>query len=564
MKLIIHLFCIKYSNLLKELNIKNYALIEDLSIKLDAGFICLTGETGSGKSILLGALSLLLGRRSDSSIFKDKNNKCIVEGVFKINLFDLKYLFEEYDLDYSNETVIRRELKYDGNSRSFINDSPVKLNVLNIIVSELIDIHSQNHSIFLKKQFFQLNILDSISNNKDLKNQFKDKFNNYNSLKINLIKLENELKKNNIEKEYNIYLIEELNKIDFEKFSINKLTKELDYLNNIDDIKELLSKSNKILNNDDFGIINQLNDLYLSFTRLSQISNKFSDLKKRIESVNIELKDIDSEINYDNEGVNDNIKKIDELNNKIHFVNGLIKKHNVTSLSELETKKNEIQKKISDSTQILNKIEDLKKNKILIENDLNFLSQKLSESRIKNKKVLESQFFNLFQKLGLKNAKLKIEVRVNSEFNENGKNSVVFYFSANKGVDYKKLNKVASGGELSRIMFAIKIILSKYKSLPSIIFDEIGSGTSGDISMKFAKLMNIMSKKMQVITITHLPQIAAKGDYHYKVYKESDNKTTFTKLKLLNKKSREVEIAEMLGGGRQSKTAIDHARQLLN
>ena len=550
--------------MLKELNIKNYALIEDLSIKLDAGFICMTGETGSGKSILLGALSLLLGKRSDSSIFKDKNNKCVVEGIFKINLFGLKNLFEEYDLDYNNETVIRRELKYDGNSRSFINDTPVKLNILNIIVAELIDIHSQNHSIFLKKQFFQLNILDSISNNIELRNQFKVKFNSYYLLKNNLIKLENELKKNNSEKEYNTYLIEELNKIDFENFSINKLTKELDYLNNLDHVKELISKSNKILNNDNFGLINQLNELYLSFSKLSQISDKFSDLKKRIESVNIELKDIDSEINYDNEGFNDNIKKIDELNNKIHFVNGLIKKHNVTNLSELESKKSEIQEKISNSNKILNKIEDLKKNKLLIKNDLNFLSEKLSKSRTKNKKLLESQFFNLFQKLGLKNAKLKIEVSENNEFNENGKNSVTFYFSANKGVDYKKLNKVASGGELSRIMLAIKIILSKYKSLPSIIFDEIGSGTSGDISMKIAKLMHVMSKKMQVITITHLPQIAAKGDCHYKVYKESDNKTTSTKLKLLDKKSREIEIAEMLGGGKQSKTAIDHARQLLN
>ena len=550
--------------MLKELNIKNYALIEDLSIKLDAGFICMTGETGSGKSILLGALSLLLGKRSDSSIFKDKNNKCVVEGIFKINLFGLKNLFEEYDLDYNNETVIRRELKYDGNSRSFINDTPVKLNILNIIVAELIDIHSQNHSIFLKKQFFQLNILDSISNNIELRNQFKVKFNSYYLLKNNLIKLENELKKNNSEKEYNTYLIEELNKIDFENFSLNKLTKELDYLNNLDHVKELISKSNKILNNDNFGLINQLNELYLSFSKLSQISDKFSDLKKRIESVNIELKDIDSEINYDNEGFNDNIKKIDELNNKIHFVNGLIKKHNVTNLSELESKKSEIQEKISNSNKILNKIEDLKKNKLLIKNDLNFLSEKLSKSRTKNKKLLESQFFNLFQKLGLKNAKLKIEVSENDKFNENGKNSVTFYFSANKGVDYKKLNKVASGGELSRIMLAIKIILSKYKSLPSIIFDEIGSGTSGDISMKIAKLMHVMSKKMQVITITHLPQIAAKGDCHYKVYKESDNKTTSTKLKLLDKKSREIEIAEMLGGGKQSKTAIDHARQLLN
>ena len=550
--------------MLKELNIKNYALIEDLSIKLDAGFICMTGETGSGKSILLGALSLLLGKRSDSSIFKDKNNKCVVEGIFKINLFGLKNLFEEYDLDYNNETVIRRELKYDGNSRSFINDTPVKLNILNIIVAELIDIHSQNHSIFLKKQFFQLNILDSISNNIELRNQFKVKFNSYYLLKNNLIKLENELKKNNSEKEYNTYLIEELNKIDFENFSLNKLTKELDYLNNLDHVKELISKSNKILNNDNFGLINQLNELYLSFSKLSQISDKFSDLKKRIESVNIELKDIDSEINYDNEGFSDNIKKIDELNNKIHFVNGLIKKHNVTNLSELESKKSEIQEKISNSNKILNKIEDLKKNKLLIKNDLIFLSEKLSKSRTKNKKLLESQFFNLFQKLGLKNAKLKIEVSENNEFNENGKNSVTFYFSANKGVDYKKLNKVASGGELSRIMLAIKIILSKYKSLPSIIFDEIGSGTSGEISMKIAKLMHVMSKKMQVITITHLPQIAAKGDCHYKVYKESDNKTTSTKLKLLDKKSREIEIAEMLGGGKQSKTAIDHARQLLN
>ena len=550
--------------MLKELNIKNYALIEDLSIKLDAGFICMTGETGSGKSILLGALSLLLGKRSDSSIFKDKNNKCVVEGIFKINLFGLKNLFEEYDLDYNNETVIRRELKFDGNSRSFINDTPVKLNILNIVVAELIDIHSQNHSIFLKKQFFQLNILDSISNNIELRNQFKVKFNSYYLLKNNLIKLENELKKNNSEKEYNTYLIEELNKIDFENFSLNKLTKELDYLNNLDHVKELISKSNKILNNDNFGLINQLNELYLSFSKLSQISDKFSDLKKRIESVNIELKDIDSEINYDNEGFNDNIKKIDELNNKIHFVNGLIKKHNVTNLSELESKKSEIQEKISNSNKILNKIEDLKKNKLLIKNDLIFLSEKLSKSRTKNKKLLESQFFNLFQKLGLKNAKLKIEVSENNEFNENGKNSVTFYFSANKGVDYKKLNKVASGGELSRIMLAIKIILSKYKSLPSIIFDEIGSGTSGDISMKIAKLMHVMSKKMQVITITHLPQIAAKGDFHYKVYKESDNETTSTKLKLLDKKSREIEIAEMLGGGKQSKTAIDHARQLLN
>ncbi|MDG2396506.1 MAG: DNA repair protein RecN [Flavobacteriaceae bacterium] len=550
--------------MLKDLVINNYALIENLDVDLDHGLTCITGETGAGKSILLGGMSLLLGKRADLKNLKDPLRKCVVEATFHIEKYNLKPLFNSLSLDYDPITIVRREINPSGKSRSYINDGPAKLEVLNYIGGYLIDIHSQNETFSLINSDYQLEVLDALAKNFSLKKEFKNLLIQFNKTDKELEKLENKKEAYNNETEYVRFLIDELNKSKFEEIDLSLLEDELNSLNNIEEVVSLIKSSYQNINDENIGLIFRFNEILNSFSKLSKLSNKYNNVKERLEILKIEFDDINSEIDKFTDSLESDPNRVEVLTKKINLIYNLFKKHKVNSIVELIKVKNELEKKITNSDSLEKKIEELYIIKNKSHGELLKLSIELNKNRSKNIPKLKNELEEILKKIGMKNARFNIELEKSEKFLSHGTDNIKFRFSANKGSEFKLLKTVVSGGELSRIMFSIKIILSRYKSLPTIIFDEIESGVSGDVSIKIAQLMTKMSKYMQVIVISHLPQVAAKGDYHFKVYKESNKNITETKIKLLSKKERQIEIAEMLGGGKNSLTALEHAKQLLN
>lgn len=550
--------------MLKDLVINNYALIENLDVDLDHGLTCITGETGAGKSILLGGMSLLLGKRADLKNLKDPLRKCVVEATFHIEKYNLKPLFNSLSLDYDPITIVRREINPSGKSRAYINDGPAKLEVLNYIGGYLIDIHSQNETFSLINSDYQLEVLDALAKNFSLKKEFKNLLIEFNKTDKELEKLENKKEAYNNETEYVRFLIDELNKSKFEEIDLSLLEDELNSLNNIEEVVSLIKLSYQNINDENIGLIFRFNEILNSFSKLSKLSNKYNNVKERLEILKIEFDDINSEIDKFTDSLESDPNRVEVLTKKINLIYNLFKKHKVNSIIELIKVKNELEKKITNSDSLEKKIEELYIIKNKSYGELLKLSIELNKNRSKNIPKLKNELEEILKKIGMKNARFNIELEKSEKFLSHGTDKIKFGFSANKGSEFKLLKTVVSGGELSRIMFSIKIILSRYKSLPTIIFDEIESGVSGDVSIKIAQLMTKMSKYMQVIVISHLPQVAAKGDYHFKVYKESNKNITETKIKLLSKKERQIEIAEMLGGGKNSLTALEHAKQLLN
>ncbi len=550
--------------MLKDLVINNYALIENLDVNLDHGLTCITGETGAGKSILLGGMSLLLGKRADLKNLKDPLRKCVVEATFHIEKYNLKPLFNSLSLDYDPITIVRREINPSGKSRAYINDGPAKLEVLNYIGGYLIDIHSQNETFSLINSDYQLEVLDALAKNFSLKKEFKNLLIQFNKTDKELEKLENKKEAYNNETEYVRFLIDELNKSKFEEIDLSLLEDELNSLNNIEEVVSLIKSSYQNINDENIGLIFRFNEILNSFSKLSKLSNKYNNVKERLEILKIEFDDINSEIDKFTDSLESDPNRVEVLTKKINLIYNLFKKHKVNSIIELIKVKNELEKKITNSDSLEKKIEELYIIKNKSHGELLKLSIELNKNRSKNIPKLKNELEEILKKIGMKNARFNIELEKSEKFLSHGTDNIKFGFSANKGSGFKLLKTVVSGGELSRIMFSIKIILSRYKSLPTIIFDEIESGVSGDVSIKIAQLMTKMSKYMQVIVISHLPQVAAKGDYHFKVYKESNKNITETKIKLLSKKERQIEIAEMLGGGKNSLTALEHAKQLLN
>jgi len=546
------------------LSIKNYALIDNLNVNFTGGFTTITGETGAGKSILLGGLSLVLGKRADMSSLKDKDSRCVIEAVFDIENYDLKSFFNEHDLEYDSNTIVRREIHPSGKSRAFVNDSPLTLDILTQLGKRLIDIHSQHQTLQLTEHDYQLKMLDAFADNTKLLGTYNRKLHTY---KTNLRELDEltEFQKNaNKEYDYNTFLLDELAAVFLEDGLQENLEEKYQQLNNVEIILENLSKGNHLLSDEHRGIISMLSELKLVSSKLSGIGNKFEDLKKRIDSVFIEIKDIAEEMLMLQESVEPDPAKLEEISNRLQVLYDLQRKHDVSSISALLAVKETIAAKVG-ATQNLEEEIETKRNLLLkLKDDLDEDAKLLTSRRAVAIPEIKEKLELSLHSLGLPNATFKIEIIPTEDYKSNGRDTLSFLFSANKGSDYNTLKKVASGGELSRIMLVIKSILARYEQLPTLMFDEIDSGVSGEISNRMGDIMHQMSQNMQVFSITHLPQIASKGDHHFKVFKTDKDHSTETQMKELLADERVFELAEMLGGKKLSDSAMAHARQLLN
>ena len=550
--------------MLSKLSIKNYALIDRLDVSFANGFTCITGETGAGKSILLGGLSLVLGKRADLSTLRNKDGKCIIEGEFEIKNYNLSLFFAENDLDYEDTTIIRREILPSGKSRAFINDTPVNLDVLSRLGGRLIDVHSQHQTLKLADNAFQFKVIDSLANNKqlliDYSNHLKTHQNTSRELQQLIDFQSNAIK----EHEYNSFLLNELEEAHLQDGNLEQLEEQYQQLSNVETIVEQLSKGHLLLNDDQVGILNLLSELKQVANKLSSFGAAYVSLDKRIQSIFIEMDDVGSELQVLLENADMNPQLLDEVNSKLQLLYDLQKKHGVKDISALLQIKEELTAKVDATENIEANISEKQGELAQCELELNKLATSISKEREKVIPILKSQLEAQLSLLGMPSAQFKIELDPSKEFKANGKDELSFLFSANKGTDFGDLKKVASGGELSRIMLTIKSILAKNENLPTMMFDEIDTGVSGEISNRMGDIMQAMSKSMQIFSITHLPQIASKGDHHFKVYKEDNNNYTQTNMKELSQDERVVELAEMLGGKELSDSAMAHAKQLLN
>lgn len=550
--------------MLSFIHIKNYALIDELKVHFQNGLTTITGETGAGKSILLGGLSLVLGKRVDFSNIKDKTKKSIIECVFQIDSYNLKHFFEANDLDYESETILRREVLPSGKSRAFVNDSPVNLTILQLLGSHLIDIHSQHDNLSLTTNSFQFQIIDALADNSDLLQQYAEERYLYSENSKALIHLKDQRQQLKKEFDYNSFLLNELEESNVLHLSLEDLEVEYATLNNVEFIQSELSFSQQILGEQDRGVIANLMALKQRFQNLKTISNPFEEILNRINSTTIELDDIFSEIERQLEDLEINPERLNVLDGQLKRIQNLFNKHNVSSIEELLTIHSTLQQKTLSIDELDNRI--LSTDNLLHENlkKLNKISKSISKKREGILPKLKVELHDLLQHLGMPQAEFKIRLSQVDDFLSNGKDQLSFLLKTNKGSEFLPISKGASGGELSRIMLAIKYILSKHQQLPTVMFDEIDTGVSGEISNKMAILMQEMSAYMQVFAITHLPQIAAKGAHHFKIYKSVDNDSTLTKIKALNPEERLLEIAQMLGGTQHTKSAKAHAKQLLN
>ncbi|WP_335975442.1 DNA repair protein RecN [Gaetbulibacter jejuensis] len=550
--------------MLTSLSIKNYALIDDLQVNFNNGLTIITGETGAGKSILLGGLSLVLGKRADLSNVKDASIKCVIEATFDVANYDLKSLFKEEDLDYEPLTIVRREILPSGKSRAFINDTPVNLDSLQTLGEHLLDIHSQHQTLQLTNDDFQFQVIDALADNAKLLSEYSNQLSTYKSLKRELTQLQEQKNEFTKELDYNLFLLKELEAAKLEDDDLETLEEEYETLNNIEEIKDKLSASYQLLSNEDIGVISNLTELKNQFAKISEYSANYKAIFERINSSLIELDDVFSEIETAQDQLEDDPNRLDVVNAKLQVLHNLMQKHIVSNVSELISIRENLKEKVSVTENMDTQIVAIEKKLKTIEQQLNQLAKDIHKTRENAIPTLTEQLEAILGSLGMPNAKFKVELKLVDKFLLNGKDELSFLFSANKGGQFNELKKAASGGELSRIMLAIKSILSKYTQLPTIMFDEIDTGVSGEISNKMGSIMQQMSKTMQVFTITHLPQIASKGDTHFKVFKEDVDEVTQTQLKKLTSEERIVEIAQMLGGATLSDSALEHAKQLLN
>ena len=549
--------------MLKEITISNYALIDYLRIDLSKGFTTITGETGAGKSIILGGLSLALGKRAEPNLVKDKTKKCFVDLIFSLKNLELKNLFNSLDLDYDTLTTIRREIIPSGKSRAFVNDTPVNLEILQKLSFELIDIHSQFQNHFIIKEEYQMDILDLLAKNQNLIEKYTLNFSYFKEVKNKINKLESSRFNMNQEKDYNTYLLNEINSIDFSD-SLDSMEKALKKISNSEEINTTFNQISNILQNEENGISIKLNEVRVSLKKITNISNEYKRIFERIESVIIELDDIVRDVRNENDIMEFNPEMREILSEKLEKIYSLFRKHQVDKLDDLILIKGRLEKKVSETENIDAIINEEKKKLVELELLLNELSKKISQQRKKVIPVLKSKMEKLLKDMGMVNTSFKIELYDSDIFLSKGRDKLLFNFSANKGGPLGPLSKTASGGELSRIMLALKSILSNYKNLPTIIFDEIDTGVSGEIANCIGRIMKSMSINMQVISITHLPQVAAKANNHLKVFKKTRNNKTSTELKNLNFNERVSEIAEMLSGDESAVSAYDLAKELLN
>jgi len=550
--------------MITSLSIKNYALIEKLTIDFSRGFSIITGETGAGKSIILGAIGLVLGKRADLTSLKNKEEKCVIEAHFEISKYNLKEFFETNDLDYEDETIIRREILPSGKSRAFINDSPVNLQELQDLSLFLIDIHSQQQTQELSDEGVQFRIIDAIANNFDTIQSYQKVLKSYKSDKSKLNALLKKQSDSGKEQEYNTFLLNELVTAKLKSGEQEELEADYEKLNNVEIIKEAIDKSLVIANEEQFGVFHNLNEIKTSLQKIALFSPEYQNIFERITSLAIEFDDVSRELQNSSEKLLNDPAQLELVSQKLQLIYNLQKKHQVTSVDELI----EIQANLGNTLLELDNIEEeiavLSKAIDQKVTELDTFSATIHQNRKNAIPVLSQKLVSILETLGMPNVRFNMELLPSETYFQNGKDELQFLFSANKGTDFGLLKKVASGGEMSRIMLAVKAILAQYSKLPTLIFDEIDTGVSGEIAIRMGEIMKEMSATMQIFAITHLPQIAAKGDSHFKVFKSTVDDDTQSELKLLSQDERVIEIAQMLSGAVVSDSALNHAKALLN
>lgn len=549
--------------MLKRLTVKNFALIDSTLIQFKDNFSVITGETGAGKSILLGAIGLISGDRADTQSLGDKKSKCVVEAVFDLKDDSLVEIFREHDIDYESECILRREVNPEGKSRAFINDSPVNLNVLKIVSSFLLDVHSQHETLLLNNSFFQFNILDSFSGNLALHTEYKKLFNEFKSCESELRLMEEKEINARKESDYLNFQYSELDSANLKSDELEKLETEFERLSNSESIKSTLIRCRESLDGGEENILSGMSSLKSQLAPLSKYGKQFEDLFVRINSAFIELKDIVSEIQSVESDIPLDPMRLEEAAVRIDLINRLLKKHQVKTTAELIQVRDEIKIKLNDFSSLESSIEKLKKQIATLRKNLNEKAVSLAAKRRENSNKLESAIKKILSDLGMPSAGLVIELKAVNDLNIFGSDELKILFSANKGMEAREIHKVASGGELSRLMLAFKYLLAQKLKLPSIIFDEIDTGVSGEVAGRIAGILAEMGKSMQVIAITHLPQIACKGLNHYFVFKEEIGARTISNIKILNDKERVTEVAKMLSSGAPTDAAIKNAKDLL-
>ncbi|MAO16991.1 MAG: DNA repair protein RecN [Muricauda sp.] len=549
--------------MLANLSIQNYALIDDVSVSFSNGFTTITGETGAGKSILLGGLSMVLGKRADLSSLKNTAQKCVIEAEFDVSKYQLRPFFEENELDYEDTTILRREILPSGKSRAFVNDSPVTLDVMRALGDQLVDVHSQHQTMQLTDNDFQMKVLDALADNSENLTGYTEELEKLRTASKELQKLEDFQADADKEHDYNSFLLKELEDAKLKEGMQEELEEEYEQLSNVEQIMEQLSAGHQLLNDEQLGIVGRLTDLKRAFQGLTDFGADYKSLYDRIQSDLIETDDIASELEQMQEGVEADPERLEVVNGKLQQLYDLQKKHHTDSVTDLIVIREELAQKVDAVANIESKIKEKQQEVDTITKKVEAWAKKISEGRKAVIPNLNKRLQANLSSLGMSAATFKIEVNPSKSFKTNGKDDLVFLFSANKGSNYGELKKVASGGELSRIMLTIKSILAEYENLPTMMFAEIDTGVSGEISNRMGEIMQQMSGTMQVFSITHLPQVASKGKYQFKVYKEEGAEGTSTHIKQLTMDERIRELAEMLGGKSLSESALAHARELL-
>ena len=549
--------------MLSKLYIENYALIDRLEIDFSNGLSVVTGETGAGKSIILGALGLILGQRADLKAFRNAEKKCVIEAEFNLAAYDLNTFFAENDLDYGEHTIIRRELLPEGKSRSFVNDTPVAVNVLRELGDRLIDIHSQHENLLLTNDTFQLHVVDSVANNRALLAEYQKSFFQYRKKIAELEKLTSQVAQAKSDEEYFRFQYQQLSDAKLKTGEQAELESELETLTHSEEIKTAFAKLDFVLTDDERGVISALNDSNNALSAVSRVSVLAQELGERVSSCLIELKDIASELGGKQADIEHNPERMEFINQRLDLIYSLELKHRVKTIEELIELEKDFEQKLSAIDSYDEQISELQKNIDQKFTELTALAAQLSNQRKKSAPKIEQELISQLSNLGMPNVCFEVRISEKENLNAFGNDEVAFYFSANKNAEPQPVAKIASGGETARVMLCVKSLLSASSSLPTIIFDEIDTGVSGEIADRMGNIMKQISEQMQVIAITHLPQIAAKGTAHYKVYKTDTEHTTNTHIKQLSPDERVAEIAQMLSGVGVTAAALENAKSLL-
>ncbi|MFV0484499.1 MAG: DNA repair protein RecN [Bacteroidales bacterium] len=551
--------------MLQTLEVKNYALIERTEISFDNGLTVITGETGAGKSILLGALALILGERADSSAINDKTKKCVVEATFSLKGLSLKEIFAENDIDYFEKTIIRREVSAEGKSRAFINDTPVNLNLLKELGGRLVDLHSQHQNLNLSDSKFQLSILDSLAGNASLLDTYRDKYHVYKAKKKVLARIVEEREKSIENEEYLRHQYEQLAEMKISGADFDELKQEVNILSNAEEIKSILSETIHVLDNEDSGATVSMSLASVKLDRVAEYSDKLSGLAERIESTLVEVQDIVAEIELLDSNIEYDPAELEKCRDTIDLVNSLLHKHKVESIDQLIAIRDKYQQSLSLIDNFDFALSEAQKELEKATKDLDTTSSELSQKRESAISDLEQIVLQGLSELSMQNSVFHVEMSRSADYSEMGQDTLKFLFSANRGTAPQEISKIASGGELSRFMLCIKLAINKEGSIPTIIFDEIDTGISGDVALKMGQLIKKLSQKVQVIDITHLPQIAAYADNHWFVFKYHNTQQgkDYSDIEKLGKEKRILEIAKMLSGDPPSEAAVKNAKSLL-